>query len=342
MEVAAFPDLTLRRLRVVAGLVHDRQGLPVEGARVFQSGDGPIRTHTVSDQQGRFQLGGIIEGNAILVARKDGFRLQGQPIDTKAAAVEVVLARDDEAPAALKTLEGVLPADQEKALAVRLFGPYAERVAENGTDEQKAQMLIALAPIDPARTIELIELKGAGKPEVVLDVIRSVAAAGLAGDSPDEAVSLAETVQEPGARSWCLIDILDKLPTAARARRSELLAQAQLQAGACKQPRLKLRLIGRLADRWLTLGERNRALNLLDEGRGLAKKIPPPGYEITAFAEGLALVQLPEALDLIVQVAQPPGAATARSDSSSSIAATARSQRAWPARTRPVPSVSSA
>ena len=49
---AAFADVTLRRLRTVEGVVHDRKGRPVEGAIVFQSGDGPIRTRTVTDLEG--------------------------------------------------------------------------------------------------------------------------------------------------------------------------------------------------------------------------------------------------------------------------------------------------
>ncbi|MEJ7637727.1 MAG: carboxypeptidase-like regulatory domain-containing protein [Singulisphaera sp.] len=95
---ATFADLTLRRLRAVEGVVRDREGRPVPGASVLQSGDGPIRTRTTTDDRGRFRLPGFIEGIAIVFARKDGFRFHGQPIDTEAGAVELVLTRADEAP----------------------------------------------------------------------------------------------------------------------------------------------------------------------------------------------------------------------------------------------------
>ena len=41
---AVFSDVVLDRLKSAEGSVHDRNGKPVEGATVFQSGDGPMRT----------------------------------------------------------------------------------------------------------------------------------------------------------------------------------------------------------------------------------------------------------------------------------------------------------
>ena len=65
---AAFADVVLPRIRAVDGFVHDREGKPVEGVTVFQSGDGPMRTRTVTDARGRFRLTGVIAGKAILFA----------------------------------------------------------------------------------------------------------------------------------------------------------------------------------------------------------------------------------------------------------------------------------
>jgi hypothetical protein len=295
---AEFPDLTLRRLQAVAGIVRDRQGRPIAGATVFQSGDGPMRTRAVSDDQGRFQLPGVIEGKAIILARKEGFRFHGQPIDTAAGSVEIVLLRTDDNPAALATLPSVLPRDEELALGRRLLAPYVQKVMARGSDADKYQASVTLAAIDPKRTLELIETEGKGKPRFALDALLSAVAVGMVEESPDEAMSIAETVQDPGARSWCLLGIFDKLPSQPRARKVEVLAQAQLQAKGIKQPEQKLRMLGRLVDRWLDLGERDRALALLNEGKALAKEVPPPGYELTTFAEALARVDLPAALAL--------------------------------------------
>ncbi|MGO9467664.1 MAG: carboxypeptidase regulatory-like domain-containing protein [Isosphaeraceae bacterium] len=295
---AVFGDLVLRRLRAVEGIVRDRQGKPVAGAAVFQSGDGPLRTRDLTDSQGRFRVRGLIEGTAILFARKDGFRFHGQPIDTEAGAANLVLTRSNEAPPLVKTLAGVLPRDAERALARRLLAPYVEKVMAKGTDIQKYQTLVALGPVDPARTLELLEAQGAGKPQFALDSLRSRVASELAGESPDEAVSLAESIRDPEAKSWSLTEVVDELRGTDRARKVELLAQAQLQARAAKQPGVKLQLLSRVAERWLDLGEKDRALALIGEGRELAKEVPPPGYESAVFAQALARVDFPAALAL--------------------------------------------
>jgi len=80
-----------------------------------------------------------------------------------------------------------------------------------GTDIQKFQALVGLAPVDPARTLELLEAHGAGKPQFALDSLRSTVATVLAGESRDEAVSLAESIQDPQTRSWCLSEVVVKL-----------------------------------------------------------------------------------------------------------------------------------
>ncbi len=283
---AVFGDLVLHRLRTVAGIVHDRQGKPVAGAVVFQSGDGPMRTRALTDAQGRFRLPGLIEGTAILFARKAGFRFHGQPIDTEAGAADLVLTRSDEASPALKSLAGVLPHDAERALARRLLAPYVEKVMAKGTDIQKFQTLVALAPVDPAHTLELLEAHGAGKPQFGLDMLRGTVVTALAGESADEAVSLAESIQDPQTKSWSLTEVVDKLRGSDRARKVDLLAQAQLQARAIKEPGQKLNMLGWIAERWLDLGEKDRALTLIGEGRALAKEVPPPGYEIAVIRRG--------------------------------------------------------
>jgi hypothetical protein len=136
----------------------------------------------------------------------------------------------------------------------------------NGDDTTKYRVLVSLAQIDPTRTVELIDTHGKGKPEFLLDQLRSVVAVGLAGESPEEAASIAETIKDPATISWSFTEIVDKLPARARAQKVDLLAQAQLQACGSSQPGLKLRVLGRIADRWLDLGETERAQKLLREG----------------------------------------------------------------------------
>ena len=70
------PPVILPLVRTISGQVVDRQGQPVAGALVQQAGDGPMPTSATTDEQGRFQLPGVLEGPAILVVRKPGFRTE--------------------------------------------------------------------------------------------------------------------------------------------------------------------------------------------------------------------------------------------------------------------------
>src|SRR5579872_693754 len=76
--VVPLPDVVLRRLLTVAGVVVDPDGEPIAGATVIQSGDGPKRTEATTDSKGRFQIGGVPEGGAFLFAEKEGYLFHGQ------------------------------------------------------------------------------------------------------------------------------------------------------------------------------------------------------------------------------------------------------------------------
>ena len=121
------PALTLQpatTTRTVAGRVVDSQGRPIAGAVVFQSGDGPARTRTTTDTDGRFRLPGIYREPAFLFVEGPGLAFEGHRIGAGDGAVELKVRRVGE-PAAgppLHTLPPVLPREEEKALARRLIG----------------------------------------------------------------------------------------------------------------------------------------------------------------------------------------------------------------------------
>ncbi len=56
-----------RPLRTIRGRVVDRQGKPLSNVEAFQSGDGPERTATRTDSDGRFALGGFRDGPVFLL-----------------------------------------------------------------------------------------------------------------------------------------------------------------------------------------------------------------------------------------------------------------------------------
>ncbi len=92
------PAMVMSGLHTIRGRVVDRQGNPVGGAQVFQTGDGPKRTASETDSDGRFALDGFRPGPVFLFARRDGFRFHGQLIRPGEALVSVQLTRSSERP----------------------------------------------------------------------------------------------------------------------------------------------------------------------------------------------------------------------------------------------------
>ena len=157
-QAKELPAVTLRRVRAVSGQVVDRQGKPVAGAKVGQAGDGPMPTATTSDEQGRFELPGVLEGRLVLLVRKAGYRSEPHLMERSAEPLKVAITRVDEPPASTyKTLPSPLPVEEEKALARRLVRPLVERVLAEGKDQDRSRLLRDLAEIDPAWTLELLE-----------------------------------------------------------------------------------------------------------------------------------------------------------------------------------------
>ena len=160
------PDVVLPGVRIVEGRVVDRSGRPVAGARVIQSGDGPLRTETRADGEGRFELPGIIEGPAFVFAAKAGYRFQAKAVDLGAGPVTVELSRDEEPPVVTYGPQASsLPAEEEKALARRLFLPYAERVLAKGTAADKYRLVADAVQVDPALVVERLEAMKFAEPD---------------------------------------------------------------------------------------------------------------------------------------------------------------------------------
>ena len=140
----------LGRLRTVVGRVVDRVGNPVAGAVMFQSGDGPSRTRTHSDDKGRFRLDGVDDGPAFVFARKPGFRFHGQLVETAAGPVTLTMTRSEgETAVAMRTRPSPLPHREELALARRVIDAYADKVLKEGDMSDKLRTLEALAGVEP-------------------------------------------------------------------------------------------------------------------------------------------------------------------------------------------------
>ena len=300
-ESNALPPLTIRSLRTLAGRVVDRQGHPIAGVQVFQPGEGPAAT---TDEAGRFHVAGVRSGRSFLLARRDGFRFSGTSIDDEESnRVELTLSRPGEpADRIMATLPEPIPPDEARALSRRMIGPYLKHVLTKGDDVAKLWSLRILRWLDLPALLEQVQKTHFDR-GTTADYLRGEAALGLAAADPDEAAATAETIADPASRVGTLVDLADMTPVADRARKLALLDRAALQVRGTGLSSNKLFQMGEVAERWLELGEQEKARALFVEGRKLVETLPPQKRtDAGAFQAHLARVEPDAALALIKDV----------------------------------------
>ncbi len=263
------PAVVLRRIRAISGLVVDRQGRPVPGASVQQAGDGPMPTATNTDEQGQFELSGVLEGPPILLVRKVGYRTEPHLMQSSIQPFKIALTRDDEPPVSTyKTLPSPLPADEEKALARRLVRPLVERVLKEGKDQDRSRLLRNLAEIDPAWTLELLDKDAINDPEEQVS-LRNRAAVVLARESPDDAATLVETLPDPERRAQAYVELAGAMRTRDPVRARRLVEQAIVNNRATTAPRPRIFAEISIIQALIDLNDTARAQVLVGEVRKL-------------------------------------------------------------------------
>ncbi len=288
-----------RPLRTLSGRVVDRQGKPLAGIEVFQSGDGPERTATKSAADGRFMLSGFRQGAIFLFARGDGFRFFGQLIKPGDRDITVELTRTSERPAVeMRMLPDPIPPEESRALALRLIKPYLDDF-ENESEATKVRALRLLATADPVgvlHTLETVELASSR----VKSAIKIEAAGALARTDPARAEAVARAIEVPELQVMGLLTVVHALPDQERDRKLALLGRAAVQTKAVTVPRIRLDQIGEVAERWFELGEKEKAKALLAEGLPLANKTAVAAAALRGrFAARLSLVDPALALAIV-------------------------------------------
>jgi RNA polymerase sigma factor (sigma-70 family) len=281
--------LIQRPLRTLSGRVVDRQGKPLSSVEVFQSGDGPERTTTRTDREGRFALGGFREGPVFLFARGEGFRFFGRLIKSGDGDITVELTRIGERPAPeMRMLPEPIPLEESRALVRRLIEPYWKAAVAQKNEKAAVRALDNLAAADPVGTLQKMEGEEILTP-VMTSGVRYAVARALARSDPDRAQKVAESIEEPSVRSMAFLAVTDALPVQERDRKLALLARAALAAKAEQSPYR----VAEIAERWYELGEKDKAKALLAESVRLR---PDDSRRRGLFAARLALVDLPAAL----------------------------------------------
>ncbi len=312
-----FPALILQptaQTRTAAGRVVDAQGRPVAGAVVFQSGDGPARTRTTTDADGRFRLLGVYREPAFLFVEGDGLAFEGHPIGSGAQPVELKVRRVGDPPGPpLHTLPSVMPHEQEKAQARRLIGTDLSPLTATEITTETFLLIRALPRVDLERALELADNKSVPDPDYN-EQLRLECARSLIDGNPEEAATIAETVKLAHLRSQFYREASDALPKTDRARKVDLLDKALLHARTETNLVRKLDELGMIGYRLLDLGETERGTQILREGQHLADTLPKfvAGQRNPIIAHGrgrfaakLARIDAPAALALAEGYSNP-------------------------------------
>lgn len=294
----AFGDLVLARLTPLEGDVIHTKGKPVAGARVTRD-DHRQRTEGTTDAMGRFSVKTTFVAPGFLFASKDGFRFTGQRCDA-ATKVRLVLAlRDEPSPTRMTTLPPVMPLEQRRAVAEKVLAPMLPRLAK-ADDGDRLRLLEKLAELDPAKALEELERRPFKDPWYD-GYVRRGAVKALRADLA-EAKAVAESIKDASFRATCYLDLHNALPAAKKAERLDCLNQALVASRAIEGNDHRLIQLGQIGRRLHELGEKDRAVKLLREGAAIAKELPTAGwggYARGAFAEDLAVIDLPAALALM-------------------------------------------
>jgi hypothetical protein len=296
-DIVTLPDVVLRKLkamRAVTGRVVDRDGRPIRGASVSQSGDGPSRTATTTDDDGRFRLAGFYEGAGLVFAEKAGFRFGGAIVGPGPEPVAMTLARDGEPPLVLlETLPSPMARNEERALARELLEPVLPQSRAGSLGDSGPGAILALARVDSARVLAMLENRVIANPTPVIVQV----ALGQFEDDPRAAIATIASNLDAAKRAQGFLALAQAVPGAGHSRRIVLLDRAFNEASRLSSAEIKLRFFREIADHWLDAGDLARATPILREGQAVIAEIPKNDYVYQAeeFAEVLAAIDLPAA-----------------------------------------------
>ena len=313
-DLLSFADLVLRRKspRPVEGRVVDRDGKPVEGAKVSHI-DSPGRMPARTNAEGRFRLQGVAEGEALLFVEAGGFRFGGAVVGGAPGPIEIRLAREGEPPVAvLKSLPPAMPRAEERDLARDLVEPLIAQVRRGEIEGHDLAVYQALARVEPSRVLDMIEdrvIPGSA-PALIQAVL------GQYEDDPTAAIATIDEDRDPATRAACWLALEAFRPAPDRPRREAFLDRALADARLdANNPDL----LREVAERWTNLGAEEKARRILAEVKSQVEAssrrnriVHAPGGEIEtqrhlAFeaARRLARTDLPKARQILRAIDDP-------------------------------------
>jgi len=303
-ELTTVPPLRLKQRRKLLGLVHDRQGKPVAGARVFLPSGEPS---TTTDAQGRYVLHGVLPDKTYVLVKAEGFRFQGwAAIPAKEPQErQLILVRTSEPPdRTMAALPPPISFEESRALARRVLEPALQAALAKGDDRSKFDCLSIASRIDPGRALELLEQHPFADSKADAAIRMRVATELLTAD-PREAESIVTAIASPESRAWAYVQLAEALPDQERDRQRKLLELATVQAhapaggGGGADPRDRLSELKTVAGGWLNLGEVDKARLLIREGLELFAALPEPERYHVDFLATAARIEPDRVLSLV-------------------------------------------
>jgi Carboxypeptidase regulatory-like domain len=275
------PPVRLRRCVEIRGLVINRRGQPIPNAVVVQSGDGPKRLETHSDQGGQFVLQGVPEGRAAVCFEASGFRYFGTVLQSPSEGARIELERVDESnPRTLKRdaqLPTQLSQEQRSAAARQLIDPIISAVlTKKIIDDQDSWKLIIAARLEPKQILSRINDLKFSRP-FRQEQIRNIAQSALYKDrKPDELMQEVAKLGNPQMRINSYLYWFQNNPQirANRGARRDALNKAAVLIAATKDVRSRVFWLCELGSQLCAIGDHAEAHKVFDECRTLLKTMP--------------------------------------------------------------------
>jgi protocatechuate 3,4-dioxygenase beta subunit len=293
--------LVIRHLVAVRGRIVDTSGRPVAGARVLQSGDGPVRTQASSGADGSFELAGYAEGPAFVFADAAAFRFAGAAIHAPADGVELVLARQDEPPRRELHAEApALPRAAELAVADEWATAHLPAAREHPDDGPSVRLFEASVRADPRRGLAAIDHGLFADPWFRDYARRPIARSAFAADVT-EGVAIVQSMETAQFRTTGFLDAVEARPDLDRAARHALLLEALANARQVDAPAMKVVMLGNVAAAFARCDDVELARRVFAEASPNADKLGSDDWEEYArgaFAENLAEVDPKRAREL--------------------------------------------
>ncbi|MEN6549055.1 MAG: carboxypeptidase regulatory-like domain-containing protein [Armatimonadia bacterium] len=214
----------------LAGRIVDQDGKPVVGAAVFNSGDGPRRVTSVSDEQGHFRLSGLYPGRAFVFADMAGFHFTGVCAPTGADDVVVHLTPLPKGETALASQVSPASRDEDEVRAAREILRLAliQAVAQP-PDKRTGHLIGMLATIDLEEAKAFSQVLGLFDADIAVELGKH-----LMATQPDEALAEFEKVSgDPDKYVHCQVyaaaTLVDIDPVRARRQFEKAFSLARMQ-----------------------------------------------------------------------------------------------------------------